>query len=193
MMRAIVFCYEMLKGGFPVFPVCPSPDATANRTRRLCLAALLAALVFVLTYVPKIPIPVGYVHLGDSVIYVGALVFARRDAALAASIGSCLADFLGGFPLWIVPTFLIKYVMVWVVWLLTHSRGGARRVPLWQSTLAFLASSLWMAAAYGACGALLYGSVAVGIASLPGLILEGLVNTLVAVVAVMAGKKWHVL
>ena len=163
-----------------MFPVCPSPDATANRTRRLCLAALLAALVFVLTYVPKIPIPVGYVHLGDSVIYVGALVFARRDAALAASIGSCLADFL-------------NYVMVWVVWLLTHSRGGARRVPLWQSTLAFLASSLWMAAAYGACGALLYGSVAVGIASLPGLILEGLVNTLVAVVAVMAGKKWHVL
>ncbi|MGN1020325.1 MAG: ECF transporter S component, partial [Aristaeellaceae bacterium] len=35
--------------------------------KQLTLCGVLAALVFVLTYFPKVPVPVtgGYVHLGD--------------------------------------------------------------------------------------------------------------------------------
>ena len=78
----------------------------------LCYAAVLTALVFVLTFVPKIPIPLGYAHLGDAIIFASVLFSTRRQAALAASVGSALSDFIGGFPLWIIPTLIIKYVMV---------------------------------------------------------------------------------
>ena len=39
----------------------------------LCYAAVLTALVFVLTFVPKIPIPLGYAHLGDAIIFASVL------------------------------------------------------------------------------------------------------------------------
>ena len=47
-----------------------------------------------MTFVPRIPIPLGYAHLGDAVIFLSFLYFNRREAALAAAIGSCLSDFL---------------------------------------------------------------------------------------------------
>lgn len=94
----------------PVHPV-----STAGRAERLCLAAAAAALVFVATAFLKVPIPLGYAHLGDAVIFLAALLLPRREAALAAALGSALADFLGGFPLWMGPTLLIKCVMVYIV------------------------------------------------------------------------------
>ncbi len=39
---------------------------TAVSTKTLCLTAVLAAFVFIMTFVPKIPIPLGYAHLGDA-------------------------------------------------------------------------------------------------------------------------------
>ena len=44
--------------------------------KKLALGGVMAALVFVMTYVPKIPVPVtgGYIHLGD-----GALDFQRVE------------------------------------------------------------------------------------------------------------------
>lgn len=65
----------------------------------LCYAAVLTALVFILTFVPRIPIPLGYAHLGDAVIFASVLFSSRRQAAAAASIGSALSDLIGGFPI----------------------------------------------------------------------------------------------
>ena len=45
--------------------------------RRITLTALMAALIFVLTTVPRIPVPAtgGYVHLGDAGIAFAAAAF----------------------------------------------------------------------------------------------------------------------
>ena len=56
----------------------------------LCYAAVLTALVFILTFVPRIPIPLGYAHLGDAVIFASVLFSSRRQAAVAApSVRPC--------------------------------------------------------------------------------------------------------
>jgi uncharacterized membrane protein len=140
---------------------------------------MLAALTCVMTVVPRIPIPLGYAHLGDAVIFLAAIYAGRQEAALAASIGSALADFIGGFPIWMVPTFLIKYIMVIIVWKLA---AGDKRISL-RVVLAFILSALWMALGYTVVGALLYGGIAVGLTSTPGLLLEGAVNVVAAVAA----------
>lgn len=45
---------------------------------RLCAAAVSAALVFTATAFFQVPIPLGYAHLGDAVIFMTALLLPRR-------------------------------------------------------------------------------------------------------------------
>lgn len=146
-------------------------------TRDLCVTAVMTALVFLATFVPKIPIPLGYAHLGDAVIFLLAIMLPRREALFAAAVGSALSDVLGGFLLWAVPTLVIKFLMVEIVCRFVGERRGKTRI-----FAAFLLSSLWMAAAYTVFGAALYASLAAGLTSLPGLLMEGGVNTVAALV-----------
>ena len=85
-------------------------------TREIVFTGLMTALVFIATFVPHIPIPLGYAHLGDAVIFLLALLVPRRPAIIAACLGSALADLLGGFALWAVPTIVIKYGMAEIVY-----------------------------------------------------------------------------
>lgn len=154
----------------------------ALSARELCVTAVMTALVFLATFVPRIPIPLGYAHLGDAVIFLLALLLGRREALIAACLGSALSDVLGGFFLWAVPTLLIKFVMADIVWRM----AGRSSAGMARTTAAFLLASLWMAAAYTAFGALLYASAAAGLASAPGLLMEGLVNTAAALLVLPA-------
>lgn len=141
----------------------------------LCYAAVLTALVFILTFVPRIPIPLGYAHLGDAVIFASVLFSSRRQAAVAASIGSALSDLIGGFPIWIVPTLIIKFVMVEAVFLVVRPDKGPWKLTSLKVFLGFLLSAVWMVS-YTAAGGFLYGSLEAGLTMVPGLIGEGIVN-----------------
>ena len=143
----------------------------------LVLTALMTAIVFLATFVPHIPIPLGYAHLGDAAIFLFALLMPRRSALFAACFGSALADFMSGFALWIVPTLVIKFVMAEIVYRI--GRRGDAIAPRASIIAALLLSSLWMAAAYTLAGAVLYASMSVALASSPGLIMEGLVNSII--------------
>lgn len=147
-------------------------------TQELVFTALMTALVFVATYLPHIPIPLGYAHLGDAVIFLLALLVPRRSALLAACIGSALADLLGGFALWVVPTLIIKFVMAEIVCRI--GRRGAALAPRISIIAALFLSSLWMAVAYTLAGAILYASLSAALASSPGLLMEGVVNSIIA-------------
>ena len=68
-------------------------------TRELTFSAVMSALVFIATFVPKIPIPLGYAHLGDAAIFLVVMFFGRRVGIISAVIGSALADLIGGFPI----------------------------------------------------------------------------------------------
>ncbi len=153
--------------------------------QELCLTAVLIALVFLATFVPRIPIPLGYAHLGDAVIFLMALLVPRRDALTAACLGSALSDVIGGFLIWAVPTLIIKFVMADIVWRIADSQKNNRM----RIVVALILSSIWMIAAYALFGAVLYDSMAAGLASAPGLLMEGAVNTMVAFALLPALKR----
>ena len=84
-----------------------------QRVKQLALGGLLASLVLLATWLTKLPVPFmqnGYVHLGDGVIFLSSMLMGNY-AALIAGVGSALADLLAGFPIYIVPTFMIKAAM----------------------------------------------------------------------------------
>ena len=85
--------------------------------KRITKIAMMAAIIFVCTYTFKIPIAItgGYTHLGDCAIFVGVMILGRKDGTVAAAVGAALSDLLGGFLIWVIPTFVIKGVMAFVM------------------------------------------------------------------------------
>ena len=141
-------------------------------TKQLTLTAVMSAFVFIATFVPKIPIPLGYAHLGDAVIFLAVIFCGRRIGILSGVIGSALADFLSGFPIWIIPTIFIKAAEAEIFWLL---RGK-------NILLGLIAASLVMTAGYTLAGAFLYDSLSAGLASTLGLLIKSAVNIFVTII-----------
>jgi len=85
-----------------------------NRVRRITYGGLMTSLVFVATaIIPHIPIPFteGYIHAGDSMIFVAAIILGWRYGAIAGGLGSAMADLFLGYSHWALPTLIIKGIM----------------------------------------------------------------------------------
>lgn len=85
-------------------------------TRRLAVSSVMAALIFVLTFSIRIPVPAlagggAYINLGDSLIYCAAFMLGGIPAMFAAGIGSMLADVAGGAFVYAPATLVIKGAM----------------------------------------------------------------------------------
>lgn len=80
--------------------------------RNVVLVGVLAAMVCMATSFLHIPIVGGgYVHLGDTVIYLAAALLPTSYAMATAAVGAGLADVLVA-PVWAPFTIVIKAVMV---------------------------------------------------------------------------------
>lgn len=76
--------------------------------KNLALSSMFAALITVTTAFLKIPIPFGYTHAGDSMVFLSATTLANPLGIIASAIGGALADLLAGYPQWAIPTAIIK-------------------------------------------------------------------------------------
>ncbi len=90
------------------------------KIKRMVWGAMFGAMIAVATLYLKIPAFPGYYHLGDGVIYAAAVLMGPVVGALAAGIGSALADVVGGYAIWAGPTFIIKFLTALVIGLLAY-------------------------------------------------------------------------
>lgn len=74
----------------------------------IILASVFTAIITVLTFFVKIPSHNGYIHIGDSAIFIAACLLPAPLAVFCAAIGGALADTIGGYIIYIIPTFIIK-------------------------------------------------------------------------------------
>ena len=85
-----------------------------SKLRYLTVTGLMSTLIMIMTaYICHIPIGMngGYIHFGDSLIYLAAVLLPRPYALAAAAIGSGLADILTA-PMWAPATIIIKMLLV---------------------------------------------------------------------------------
>lgn len=87
-------------------------------------AGLFAAMTALFTAMLHIPVGNGYIHCGDAVIYLAAAALPMPYAVGAAAIGGMTADLLSGYPMYALPTFLIKGLLALIFSLI----GGKRAV-----------------------------------------------------------------
>ncbi|MDR5683963.1 MAG: ECF transporter S component [Armatimonadota bacterium] len=91
-------------------------------TRHLTTGALATALVTAATMAIRIPVPAtgGYINLGETMIYLTALLFGPVFGLVAGAIGSALADVLAGYASYAPFTFVIKgaegWLVGWIAW-----------------------------------------------------------------------------
>ncbi len=83
-------------------------------TKKYCYTALMMAVTFIMIYIIKIPIPNGYVHLGDAAVYLCGYVLGPVLGTLAACVGAGGADYFSGYAIYIIPTVLAKGAMAWL-------------------------------------------------------------------------------
>ncbi len=80
--------------------------------KRMCLAGVMTAVVFVFTAYLHIPSHTGYTHVGDGFLYLAACLLPFRYAALVGAGGALLADCLTGFAIWAPASVVIKAASV---------------------------------------------------------------------------------
>jgi uncharacterized membrane protein len=82
----------------------------------------MSALIMIGTMIIQIPTPTkGYLHLGDSLVYLSGILLGPVIGALAAGIGSTLADVFTGYGIYAPATFMIKFLDALVVSLCYNS------------------------------------------------------------------------
>lgn len=83
-----------------------------TKTKKIVMAALMAALACVATMIIKIPSPLkGYLNLGDCIVLTAGWLLSPTYGFLAAGIGSALADVFSGYVTYAPATFIIKGLM----------------------------------------------------------------------------------
>ncbi len=152
-------------------------DRKKHTAEKITICALMTALVCVATIVIQIPIPLGYMHLGNTVILMTAYLLGPKSGAFAAGAGSALADLLTGFAIWCIPTLIIKGLMGFVIGYLAQSKSGELpRLFSAKTALAAVTGIAVMIFGYFIGGSILYGSVYTGALQIPGLAIEGAIG-----------------
>lgn len=95
---------------------------------QLSLIPIMTAVVAVGTMVVRIPNPMGgYFNVGDAMIFACALTFNPLIGGIAGGLGSAIADIIG-FPVFVIPTLIVKGLEGFLASLLTNRKSVLRDV-----------------------------------------------------------------
>lgn len=146
-------------------------------TRKLAVSSVMAALIFVITFLIHIPVPgtqSAYINPGDAIIYLSAYIIGGIPAMLAAGIGSMLADIAGTAAVYAPITLLVKAVMGLVCGYMTVKPSFSRFI--W----ACVTGGAIMVGGYGVFEYLYFGLAYMG-ASLPFNIIQWAAGVAIAI------------
>ncbi|MBO7179145.1 MAG: ECF transporter S component [Clostridia bacterium] len=155
------------------------------------ISALFAALICVATMVVKIPTPLnGYMNLGDCVILVAACSLPCGYGFLAAGVGSALADILSGYTAYAPATFLVKGLMVLVVFAVAKLLKSKKTDLI--KLIGFILAEVEMVLGYYIFEGFMYGFSA-SLVNIPANAIQGAAGLVLAVVIVKVLEKQKVL
>ncbi|MDO4701477.1 MAG: ECF transporter S component [Erysipelotrichaceae bacterium] len=143
--------------------------------RDLTLTGLGIALCFVATMYLKIPNAIsGYFNMGDGIILLFSSILNPVSAFLVGGVGSAMADFVGGYPHYVIFTLIIKGCQAIVVSLLFQKFGMKVKYLAYGLGATIMVFGYFFAKWY------LKGNVYVAISGLTSNIIQGIAGIIVA-------------
>lgn len=165
---------------------------SSKSTFNLVLTSMAIALVFVATLLLNIRLPIaangGLVHLGTAMLFIIAMLFGPKKAAIAGALGMGLFDLVSGWTAWAPISFIARGLQGFIVGYIAWSAGrmgGSKTFNI----IAAIASVPVMLAVYYIGEAIIFSSFIIPAASIPGNLVQNGVGLLVAIPAVIALKK----
>ena len=156
--------------------------------QRLAISALLTAIVCVATYIVKIPSPAtnGYFNLGDCFVLLSGWILGPVYGALAAGLGSALADIISGYMQYAPATFVIKALMAIAAYFVAKA---LIRKPLIGKTIGGIVAEAIMVLGYFGYEAVIlsYGIAAAG--SIFSNVMQGIVGIIAGIAVTTAIEK----
>jgi len=176
---------HIIKGGI----LMSNTNLQSNEIQDLTILGLLTALVAVSTMVIKIPTisTDGYIHLGDSMIFLSAIMFGKKKGAIAGGLGSAMADLLLGYTHWVLPTLIIKGLMGYGIGLIANQEND--NVINFRNSIALVFGASWMVFGYFIAGGIMKGSFVISATSIPANLVQGFVGALLFIPIGIALKK----
>lgn len=165
----------------------------SNRsTFNLVLTSMAIALVFVATLLLNIRLPIaangGLVHLGTAMLFIIAMLFGPKKAAIAGAVGMGLFDVVSGWQLWAPITIVARGLQGYIVGQIAWSAGRMGNSKSFN-IIAAIASVPVMLVVYYIGEAIIFGSFIIPAASIPGNLVQNAVGLIVAIPVVIALKK----
>lgn len=102
------------------------------KIKKLTVSGMFAALIFVTTMFVKIPVVSGYIHFGDALLYIAALILDAPYAIAAGVIGESFADLAGGYVMYMPATAIVKFLIALIF---TFSKDNNRKLLTKKSAL----------------------------------------------------------
>jgi uncharacterized repeat protein (TIGR04002 family) len=153
-----------------------------KKTRLLTFTGLMTALTVLFTaYIFHIPVGPngGYVHFGDTIIYLAAVLLPTPYAMVVGALGGGIADLLTA-PMWVIPTVIIKMLIV-----LPFSNRKAKMLSV-RNMIAPVISFLISGTGYYIAQALLFGTKTALLTSFTGSFVQSGGSALFFYIAVVA-------
>lgn len=159
-----------------------------NKVMTTVMTALMMCLVMIATMFIKIPIPFtqGYVHLGDSIIFLSVLILGKKNGTAAAGLGSALGDILGGYAFWAPWTLAIKMLMAYIMSAFLEHAGRRDKEKTKDFRISgaeitgMILAGIEMVIGYYAASAIMYGNLLTPLTSVPWNIGQFVVGMIIA-------------
>ncbi len=164
-----------------------------KKTKNIVSAALFAAVICVATYIVQIPMPAtgGYVNLGDCFVLAAGIMLGAGYGAMAAGLGSALADMLAGYMQYAPATFIIKALMAVAAYYIYVSLSIFlnHKHKIISKAIAVIAAEAIMVLGYFGYEAVVLGYGIAAAGSILGNVIQGAVGAIAAVALVTALEK----
>lgn len=161
---------------------------SGEQIKSMTIAAMCIALTYVATAFINVRLPIqangGLIHLGNTALFIAAVLFGKKTGAIAGGVGMALFDLTSGWTAWAPFTFVIVGLMGFLVGLITekHKKVG------WI-VLSMAVALVVKVAGYYIAEVILYGNWRAPVTSIPGNIIQVVVGGVIALPLILALKK----
>ncbi len=156
---------------------------------KVTYTAIFTAIILLATSVIKFSTGLGegYIHLGDSIIYLSACVLPFPYCLFAGAFGGGLADILSGYAIWSIPTMIVKTLNA-LPFAIVSSKYKLNKILSKQTVLMTVFSGIITIVGYFVAECFLY-SVASATLSLIGNTIQAVASGIIFVIIAKAVDK----
>ncbi len=160
-----------------------------NNVKEIVKIGLMSAFIYISTAAINVPIgPGGVIHLGDSMIFVTAILFGSKTAAVSGAIGMTLFDLLSPYAIWAPFTFVVKAVMGYLAGAISHGKNSNGE-SLGRNIAAIAVSGTWMIFGYYIAESIIYKNIIAPIATIPANFFQVFGGAIIAIPLTILIKK----